>query len=86
MENLWHKAHQFILDSKVGDFYESGGNIIYITKRTPKRIHLSNGVTITISKSKFGFFFFKNDKVNQILRDIEGYLLFQVHTNENNFI
>jgi hypothetical protein len=80
MENLWDKAHKFILNSEVGDTYHTGGNEIKVIKRTPRRIYFSNGNIITIQKSKSKKFYFLNGKkVNQILRDIEGYLLFQIH-------
>ena len=80
MENLWINAHKFIIDSKVGDHYESGGQKVSVIKRTPRRIYLSNNKTITIQRSKDGGFYFLNGKnVNQTLRDIEGYLLFLKH-------
>lgn len=82
MENLWTKAHKFILDSKVGDFYLSGGDKVSVIKRTPKKIHFSNGNTVTITKSKFGFFHLTGRKVDQILRDIEGYFLYLVHVED----
>lgn len=81
MENLWIKAHQFILDSKVGDSYYSGGNKISVIKRTPRRIHFDNENVVTIQKSKSGkFFYFNGKKVDQILRDIEGYFIYKIHS------
>lgn len=80
MENLWKSAHMFIFNSKVGDFYYSGQDKIVVIKRTPRRIHFSNGKIITIQKSKSKEFLFFNGKyVNQILRDVEGYLLYLIH-------
>jgi hypothetical protein len=80
MENLWNKAHMFVINSKVGDFYYSGQNKIVVTKRTPRRIYFSNGKIITIQKSNSKEFLFFNGKhVNQILRDIEGYFLYLIH-------
>lgn len=82
MENLWRKSHRFILDSKVGDFYETGGEKVLVIKRTPHRIHFSNGNIVTIQKSKSGgFFYFNGKKINQTLRDIEGYFLFLIHSS-----
>ena len=78
MENLWTKAHQFILDSKVGDFYSSGGEVVSVIRRTPKRIYFSNGKVVTISKYD-NFFHLTGKSVMQILRDIEGYLVFLKH-------
>lgn len=79
MENLWEKAHKFILDCKVGDSYGAAHNKIVVVKRTPKKIHFSDGNVITITKSKLGFFHLTGKKVNQTLRDIEGYLLYKIH-------
>jgi hypothetical protein len=81
MENLWAKAHQFILNSVEGDFYLNGNEKIYVVKRSPKRIHFSNGKLITIKKSKSGsFLYFSGKNTNQILRDIEGYFLMIIHS------
>jgi hypothetical protein len=79
MENLWTKAHQFILNSKVGDYYSIGGEVVSVIRRTPKRIYFSNGNIVTISKSSHGFFYLTGKYVNQILRDIEGYFVFLKH-------
>lgn len=81
MENLWTKAHQFILDCKIGDYYMSGGDKVSCIKRTPMRIYFSNGYCITIKKSKYGFYHLVGKRVDQILRDIEGYLIFLIHLN-----
>lgn len=79
MENLWMKSHHLILDMKVGDFYVSGGGQVSVTRRTPKRIHFSNGNIVTIKESRYGFVHLTGKNVNQILRDIEGYLVFLKH-------
>lgn len=79
MENLWIKSHETILDMKVGDFYLSGGRKVSVIKRTPMRIHFSNGDIVTIKKSKFGFYHLVGKNVNQILRDMEGYFVFLKH-------
>ena len=79
MENLWTRAHKFILDSKVGDNYFTGEKTISVIKRTPKKIYFSNGNIITIKKSHHGFYHLAGKNVNNILRDIEGYFLFLKH-------
>lgn len=79
MENLWMKSHHIILDMKVGDFYHSGGQQVTVTRRTPNRIYFSNGNIVTIKKSHYGFTHLVGKNVNQILRDIEGYLVFLKH-------
>jgi hypothetical protein len=83
------QANLFIYDAKVGDFYLSGGNKVEVTKRTEKRIHFSNGVTVTIKTLPNGMIYLssksvvRNNKsypvVGQMIRDIEGYLLYLIH-------
>jgi hypothetical protein len=83
------QANLFIYDAKVGDFYLSGGNKVEVIKRTKKRIHFSNDVIITIKTLSNGMKYLssksviRNNKsypiVNQIIRDIEGYLLYLIH-------
>lgn len=78
MESLWLKSHHIILDMKVGDFFLSGGRNIMCIKRTPKRIYLSSGDCITISKSD-NFHYLSGKNISQILRDVEGYLVYKIH-------
>lgn len=80
MENLWIKAHKFIFHSKVGDFYMIGDDKISVTKRTPKKIYFSDGNTVTITKSKFGFLHLTGKKIDNTLRNIEGYFLYLIHS------
>lgn len=89
------EANRFLYNSKVGDFYMSGQNKIEVVKRSPKRIHLSNGAIISIKKLDNGFEYLtsksviRNNKpypiVNQIIRDIEGYLLYKIHGEQTYF-
>ena len=84
------QANLFIYDAKVGDFYLSGGNKVEVTKRTEKRIHFSNGVIVSIKKLPNGMKYLssksvvRNNKqypvVGQMIRDIEGYLLYLIHS------
>ena len=88
--NLNRQANLFIYDAKVGDFYLSGGNKVEVTKRTEKRIHFSNGVIVSIITLSNGMKYLssksvvRNNKpypvVNQMIRDIEGYLLYLIHS------
>jgi len=83
------QANLFIYNAKVGDFYLSGGNKIEVTKRTEKRIHFSNGVIVSIKTLSNGMKYLtsksvvRNNKsypvVGQMIRDIEGYLLYLIH-------
>lgn len=82
MENLWIKSHRFILNCLIGDHYFSGDNKISVVKRSSKRIYFSNGEIITIKKSDHGFYYLSGKNVNQVLRDIEGYFLYKIHSFE----
>lgn len=79
MENLWIKSHQFILDSKVGDYYIIGDNKISIVRRTKSTIYFSNGDIVGIRKLGFGRFYLHGKKINQILDNIEEYLVSLIH-------
>ncbi len=81
-QDLWIEAHKFIFNISVGDSY--GVEKIYCTKRTKNRIYFSNGSTITIKKIGNSFYLFGKN-VNQILRDIEGYMVYLIQT-KNDFI
>jgi hypothetical protein len=78
MENLWLKSHHIILNMKVGDFFITGGRNMCVIKRTEKRIFFSNGDCITIRKCD-NFYYLSGKNVSQILRDIEGFLVYQKH-------
>lgn len=80
MKNLWTKAHQFILDSQIGDYYMDGEKKVSVVKRSPKRIYFSNGELVSIKKSDYGFYYLSGKSVNQILRDIEGYFIYLIHS------
>lgn len=90
MDNLWTKAHIFLMELKVGEGYSSGGVDVSVTKRTETKIHLSNKVIVSFKK--YGNFIYLDSKsiirnnkpsplVNQILRDIEGYLIYKKLTS-----
>lgn len=83
MENLWTKAHQFILDSEIGDFYLSGEKKISVVRRSPKRIYFSNGELVTLKESKCKTFsYLAGRNIDNILRDIEGYFIYQIHSKK----
>jgi hypothetical protein len=69
-------SEKFLLSLNVGEGY----NDIVVTKKTKKRIHLSNGKIVNI-KNGDGFLYLSSAKngINQILRDIEGFLIYKIH-------
>ena len=91
MENLWLNAHKFLLDIQVGSSYDN----VTCIKRTEKKIFLSNGVVVTIKKIKDTKIYHlvsnkkntrgnkKYDHISQILRDIEGFLLYKKLTENS---
>jgi hypothetical protein len=74
------EANKFLFELKVGQGY----NDVLVTKRTKKRIHFSNGVIVHIKKLENGLQYLDsklNNKkypvIYQILRDIEGWLVYK---------
>jgi hypothetical protein len=72
----FRESEMFLLSLKVGEGY----NDIIVTKKSKKRIYLSNGKIVTIKNSS-GFLYLDSAKngINQILRDIEGFLIYKVY-------
>lgn len=69
------QSEKFLLSLNVGEGY----NDVVVTKRTKKRIYLSNGNIVHI-KNGGKFLYLDGKYINQILRDIEGYLIYLIHT------
>ena len=80
--NLNLQANLFLYNGKVGDYYLSGGQRIEITRRTKKRIYLSSGIIVSIKTLWDKSLYLDSKKINQVLRDIEGYLIYKIHSNE----
>jgi len=74
--NDFEFAERFLLSLNVGEGY----NDVVVVKKTKKRIHLSNGKIVSI-KNGGGFLYLDSAKngISQILRDIEGYLIYKIH-------
>ena len=68
------QSEMFLLSLNVGEGY----NDVVINRRTKKRIYLSNGSIIHIKKCNT-FHYLDGKNVKQILRDIEGFLVYKVH-------
>ena len=88
-DSIWNKVNEFLFNMKVGDRYKiSTETYVECVKRTNKRIYLSNGNIVTI-KTIGGYEYLTSkgvvrnnkryDTINQILRDIEGYFIYQNH-------
>lgn len=93
--NLNVEANRFIYNSKVGNYYMTI-NKIEVVKRTPKRIYFSNGIIVSIKTLSNGRTYLSSrcitshnkqyPIVEQMIRDIEGYLLYKIHSNNNRLI
>lgn len=83
------QANLFLYNGKIGDYYLSGEGKVEITKRTPKRIYFSNGVIVSIKTLSNGVKYLSSKSVvrnnrsypivNQMIRDIEGYLIYKIN-------
>lgn len=78
------EANKFLFELNVGEGY----NNVVVNKRTKKRIYLSNGTIVHIKTLENGLLYLDsklNSKsypiINQILRDIEGYLIYKKLTD-----
>ncbi len=92
--DMFTKAHLFLYYIKEGKGYKTStdSNVVCV-KRTNKKICLSNGVIVHL-KEKNGMLYFATASIvrgykryeilNQILRDIEGYLIYKLQTKHAN--
>lgn len=70
------ESEKFLLNLTVGEGY----NDVIVVKRTPNRIYLSNDKIVHIKKGNgFKYLDAKGLSIKQILRDIEGYLVYLKH-------
>jgi hypothetical protein len=71
------EAEMYLLSLNVGQGY----NNVVVTKRTGKRIYLSNNVIVHIKDTgEFKYLDAKGDTIKQVLRDIEGYMVYLIHS------
>jgi hypothetical protein len=78
--NTWLEAHKFLLNLEVGEGYGTDDNRITLTKKTKKTLYLSDKKIIHIKKmDNFFYLDAKGNSITQILRDIEGYLIYKIH-------
>ena len=89
--NTWDEANLYLFNIKEGEGYRTSTDTeVICTKRTNKRIYLSNGVIVNI-KNNGKFLYLSSasntigrkryEKVDQILRDIQGYLIYLIYHN-----
>jgi hypothetical protein len=94
--DMFTKAHLFLYHLKKGKGYKTSVDTkVVCVKRTKKKIYLSNGVIVHM-KEKNGMLYFaaasivrgykRFDILNQILRDIEGYLIYKLQTKGANVL
>lgn len=86
--DTWTQANHFLFNIRVGDGYHtSKEDKIFCIKRTKKRIHLSNGIIVHMKQmNNFSYMTSSSvtcgnkryDRIHQILRDIEGYLIYKI--------
>jgi hypothetical protein len=94
--DVFTKAQVFLYHLKEGKGYKTSVDTkVVCVKRTKKKIYLSNGVVVHL-KEKNGMLYFSTASIvrgykryeilNQILRDIEGYLIYKLHTKGANVL
>lgn len=94
--DLYTKAHIFLYYLKEGKGYKtSTDNKVVCVKRTKKKIVLSNGIIVHL-KEKNGMKYLatasfvkgykRYEYLNQILRDIQGYLSYKIQTKHANIL
>jgi hypothetical protein len=81
--DTWIEAHKFILNMSVGDHYIDGTGDVFLIKKTKTRWYFSNGQIIhrKLYPNKSDVYYLGGKSVNQILRNIEGYLIYKIQSN-----
>ena len=88
--DTWTAAHMFLFDIKDAQGYKTSTDTkVVCVKRTKKRIYLSNNIIIHLKEKNgmkylasggFGKYHKRHEYLNQVLRDIEGYLIYKIHS------
>ena len=76
--NSFLESEKFLLGLEVGE----GWDHVRVVRRTDKRIWLSNGSIVHLKRHKsmdFHYLDGKGNSLKQVLRDIEGHLVAQIH-------
>ena len=92
--DMFTRAHIFLYYIKEGQGYKTSvDSEVTCVKRIKKKIILSNGVVVHIKKKNGNEYFHsasvvrkhkRYEYVMQIIRDIEGYLIYQIQTGHAN--
>ena len=75
--DTWLEAHKFLLNLKIGEGFGPDDNKITLIKKTKKTLSLSDKKIIHIKKVD-NFFYLDGKHINQILRNIEGYIVYLI--------
>lgn len=88
--DTWTQSHIFLFELKEGKGYKTSTDTkVVCVKRTKKRIYLSNNIIIHLKERNgmkylasggVGKYHRRYEYLNQVLRDIEGYLLYNIHS------
>ena len=88
--DTWTQSHIFLFELKEGKGYKTSTETkVVCVKCTKKRIYLSNNIIIHLKERNgmkylasggFGKYHRRYEYLNQVLRDIEGYLLYKTHS------
>lgn len=81
--DTWIESHKFIINMSVGDHYVDATGIVSLIKKTKTRWYFSNGQIAhrKIYPGKTDEFYLGGKNINQLLRNIEGFLIYQIQTN-----
>jgi hypothetical protein len=93
MEDLNLKANRWLFDCQVGDSYGKDDQRVEVLSRTKNTIKLSNGVNVNIKTLPNGLKYLDSRSVrrgnkpyplvNQIIRDLEGWFLYKIHSQNS---
>lgn len=82
--DTWLESHKFLLNLKLGEGFGPDDNKVTLVKKTKKTLYLSNKKIIHIKKvNNFFYLDAKGNSINQILRNIEGFLIYNIHAKNN---
>ena len=82
--STFEDSEKFLLNLKVGEGFGHENSRVTVIKKTKKSIYLSDKKIIHIKKvNNFFYLDAKGNSIKQILRDIEGFLIYKIHAKNN---